>query len=106
MESPAAGWLMGRPIEEDGWGGVVGMAIGEWRPGAEPAETKTDVERGRDWKLPGRASGLCCVTPGLRDPSCPALASFGPGNQGPVIHPELPSPRSGEKPQSPWWGRV
>lgn len=61
------------------------------RPGAGLVETKTGMERGEGSRLPQRASGLCCVTPGLGDPSCPTLASSCPGNQVLVIHPELPS---------------
>lgn len=67
------------------------------------AETKTGVEGDR---LCSSLQGplACCVTPGLRDPSCRALASPCPGNQGPVIHPELPSPWSGGETAEPLVG--
>lgn len=74
---------------------------GKWRPGPGPTATKTDVERGQTLQLSPRASGLCCVTPRLGDPSCPALASSCPGNQRPVIHPELPFPWSGGETADP-----
>lgn len=89
------------------WGGVVDTslkAISERRPGAGPAETKTGVERGQPSPLPRRASGLCCITPGLKDPSCRTLVCSCPGNQGPLIHSELPSPWFGEETAEPLVG--
>ena len=76
---------------------------GKWRPGAGPDETKTVVEGDR---LCSSLQGplACCVTPGLRDLSCRALAGPCPGNQGPVIHPEVPSPWSGGETTEPLVG--
>lgn len=55
---------------------------------------KNRCGKGTGFAAPLKGLGRCCVTPGLRDPSCPTLSCSCPGNQGPVIHPELPSPWS------------
>lgn len=55
------------------------------------SEWKLDREAGRPnyygFQAPREPFDVCCVTPGLRDPSCPALAYSCPGNQGSVIQP-------------------
>lgn len=67
-------------------------------------EDKNWCRQGTGVAAPLQGLGLCCVTPGLRDPSCPTLPCSCPGNQGPLIHPELPSPWSGGETAGPLVG--
>lgn len=63
---------------------------------------KTVVER-RQASLLFLSEGPLLCHCRARRPFLPCPAGSCPGNQGPVIHPELP-PLSGEKLQSLWWG--
>lgn len=65
---------------------------------------KSWCRQGTGFAAPLKGLGPCCVTPGPRDPSCPTLPCSCPGNQGPVIHPELPSPWSGGETAEPLSG--